>query len=199
MTELMHLKHFSSKVMPAWSQGWDLVAVAPVQCLSASQGAGPNTKSTQSRAVPNANTTHHRAVLNKKSTDRSVPNATSTYHRAVTSTIHSQGCTKYKIYQLLNFVTTAKITVRVGFAHCSNSREVRFWYFPSALSLEDDIRQRQWLGEEKIYWEMGILLSLLLAPTGALIVMMVYYISAAATAATFPDFHSVHWCLQVSL
>lgn len=149
MTELMHLKHFSSKVMPAWSQGWDLVAVAPVQCLSASQGAGPNTKSTQSRAVPNANTTHHRAVLNKKSTDRSVPNATSTYHRAVTSTIHSQGCTKYKIYQLLNFVTTAKITVRFGFAHCSNSREVRFWYFPSALSLEDDIRQRQWLGEEK--------------------------------------------------
>ena len=33
----------------------------------------------------------------------------------------------------------------------------------------------------------------LLAPTGALIVIMVYYISAAA-AATFSDFHSVHQC-----
>ena len=34
----------------------------------------------------------------------------------------------------------------------------------------------------------------LLAPTGALIAMMVYYISAAAAAATFSDFHSVHQC-----
>ena len=32
--------------------------------------------------------------------------------------------------------------------------------------------------------------NLLLAPTGALVVMMVYYISAP----TFSDFYSVHWC-----
>ena len=34
----------------------------------------------------------------------------------------------------------------------------------------------------------------LLAPTGALIVIMVYRISAAATAATFSDFQSVQKC-----
>ena len=41
-------------------------------------------------------------------------------------------------------------------------------------------------------WNQHSSLTILLAPTGALIVMMVYYISAAAP--TFSDFHSVPWC-----
>ena len=34
----------------------------------------------------------------------------------------------------------------------------------------------------------------LLAPTGALVLMMVYYIYIYISKATFPDFHSVPWC-----
>ena len=51
--------------------------------------------------------------------------------------------------------------------------------------------------QRKLYSRLNYKLFLLgppylLASTGALVVMMVYYISVAAAAATFSDFHSVH-------
>ena len=52
-----------------------------------------------------------------------------------------------------------------------------------------------WQNNSDIIWYLSYIHTLL-ASTGALIAMMVYYISAAAAAAaaTFSDFQSVHWC-----
>ena len=51
-------------------------------------------------------------------------------------------------------------------------------------------------GETLVVWREIITIQCLLAPTGALVLMMVYYISAAA-AATFSDFE--HLCLSILL
>ena len=48
---------------------------------------------------------------------------------------------------------------------------------------------------DTVQWTVPLRRKVLLAPTGALVEMMVYYTSTyISAAATFSDFHSVHWC-----